>query len=242
MEPGGHGSSQHKAHESQRGSAMNGAAALSPAPPRPPPLSPPPAKALPSAPAAALNFHAAQQSPKLQPFPSPIASTNVPLCHSFALLLWSPGSDGSSPHFALGWDTAHSTASSALRAAQLTADLSSGPGGGGGRGGHNAAQPHRKQHMGEGRKVGPQHTNTPTSAPKEGGRDCFPNTAASPDVTPTFPIGAEFLPGSLSLFPHQPCSLLVLLSCTKHSPHAWAAGTLCAPHGQLSAKHPPLLR
>lgn len=180
MEPGGHGSSQHKAHESQRGSAMNGAAALSPAPPRPPPLSPPPAKALPSAPAAALNFHAAQQSPKLQPFPSPIASTNVPLCHSFALLLWSPGSDGSSPHFALGWDTAHSTASSALRAAQLTADLSSGPGGGGG---HNAAQPHRKQHMGEGRKVGPQHTNTPTSAPKEGGRDCFPNTAASPDVT-----------------------------------------------------------
>lgn len=118
---------------------------------------------------------------------------------------------------------------------------------GGGRGGHNAAQPHRKQHMGEGRKVGPQHTNTPTSAPKEGGGNGLLSQHSSQprchtDVTPTFPIGAEFLPGSLSLFPHQPCSLLMLLSCTKHSPHAWAAGTLCAPHGQLSAKHPPLLR
>lgn len=180
MEPGGHGSSQHKAHESQRGSAMNGAAALSPAPPRPPPLSPPPAKALPSAPAAALNFHAAQQSPKLQPFPSPIASTNVPLCHSFALLLWSPGSDGSSPHFALGWDTAHSTASSALRAAQLTADLSSGPGGG------DTTQPNPTESSTWEREGRWDHsTQTPRLQPlrKGGGMDCFPNTAASPDVT-----------------------------------------------------------
>lgn len=165
MEPGGHGSSQHKAHESQRGSAMNGAAALSPAPPRPPPLSPPPAKALPSAPAAALNFHAAQQSPKLQPFPSPIASTNVPLCHSFALLLWSPGSDGSSLHFALGWDTAHSTASSALRAAQLTADLSSGPGGGGGTGGTQRSPTPQKAAHGRGKEGGTTAHKHPDFSP-----------------------------------------------------------------------------
>lgn len=91
-------------------------------------------------------------------------------------------------------------------------------------------------------------TQTPRLQPirRGGGNGLLSQHSSQPrchtDVTPTFPIGAEFLPGSLSLFPHQPCSLLVLLSCTKHSPHAWAAGTLCAPHGQLSAKHPPLLR